>query len=86
MFEHKKFFFFNFFATVWVNPLRLTLSKEVAEEMREHENEVTQSTQEYVYICHNLWEIFNGKHPITIQDPQIGRLDNVSTFQIRKLV
>ena len=55
-----------------------TLSKGVADEMREHENEVTQSTQEYICICHNLWEIFNGRHPIkTVQDSRIGTLDNV---------
>ena len=50
----------------------------VADESREPENEVTQSTQEYICICHNLWEIFNGRHPIkTVQEPRIGALDNV---------
>ena len=58
-----------------------TLSKKVAEEMREHENNVTQSTQEYICMCHDFWEVFNSRHPITsVQDPRIGTLDNVLGF------
>ena len=58
-----------------------TLSKEVAEEMREHENNITESTQEYICMCNDLWEVFNSRHPITsVQDPRIGTLDNVLGF------
>ena len=58
-----------------------TLSKKVAEEMREHENNVTQSTQEYICMCHDFWEVFYSRHPITyVQDPRIGTLDNVLGF------
>ena len=60
-----------------------TLSKKVAAEMKEHENSETQSTQEYISICDDFWQVFNSRNPITsVQDPRIGILDNVLAFFI----
>lgn len=58
-----------------------TLSQNVAEEMRAHENNATQSTQEYICMCHDLWEVFDSRQPFTsLQDPRIATLDNIVTF------
>lgn len=58
-----------------------TLSQKVADEMKAHENNVTESTQQYITMCHNLWQVFDDRRPISsVRDPRIDTLDTVLSF------
>ena len=49
-----------------------TLSLIVADEMKAHENNVTESTQRYITMCHNLWQVFDDRRPISaVRDPAL---------------
>jgi len=54
-----------------------TLSRKVAEEMRAHENNATESTQKYICMCHDLWEVFDSRQPLaSANDNRSTMLDN----------
>ena len=58
-----------------------TLSQKVADEMKTHGNNVTECTQQYITMCHNLWKVFDDRRPITsVRDPRIDTLDTVLSF------
>lgn len=58
-----------------------TLSQKVADEMKAHENNVTESTQQYITMCHNLWQVFDDRRPISsVRDPRIDTLDTALSF------
>ena len=58
-----------------------TLSLIVADEMKAHENNVTESTQRYITMCHNLWQVFDNRRSISaVRDPRIDTLDTVLSF------
>lgn len=49
-----------------------TLSQKVADEMKAHENNVTESTQQYITMSHNLWQVFDDRRPISsVRDPAL---------------
>ena len=57
------------------------LQQKVADEMKAHENNVTESTQQYITMCHNVWQVFDDRRPISsVRDPRIDTLDTVLSF------
>ena len=57
------------------------LQQKVADEMKAHENNVTESTQQYIAMCHNVWQVFDDRRPISsVRDPRIDTLDTVLSF------
>ena len=57
-----------------------TLSQKVADEMKAHENNVTESTQQYITMS-DLWQVFDDRRPIfSVRDPRIDTLDTVLSF------
>ncbi|CAH3154783.1 unnamed protein product [Porites evermanni] len=58
-----------------------TFSQKVAVEMKANENNVTEFTQQYITMCHNLWQVFDDRRPISsVSDPRIDTLDTVLSF------
>jgi len=53
----------------------------VAQEMLEHENNVTSSTQTYILKCSRLFQILNSEDPIkVIDDPRIKELEDINNW------
>jgi hypothetical protein len=53
----------------------------VAQEMLEHENTATSSTQTYILKCSRLFQIFNSEDPFkVIEDPRIKELEDINNW------
>jgi hypothetical protein len=61
--------------------LNFLLNPIVAQEMLEHENTATSSTQTYILKCSRLFQILNSEDPIkVIEDPRIKELEDINNW------
>ena len=73
--------YLNNFSKMRVNLAVHTLYPIVAQEMLEHENTATSSTQTYILKCSRLFQILNSEDPIkVIEDPRIKELEDINNW------
>lgn len=58
-----------------------TLSAKVRQDMGAHENNVTESTQDYIKMCETLWNVFNDSKPLqSVDDARVASLTEVLNY------
>jgi hypothetical protein len=73
--------YLNNFSKMRVNLAVHALNPIVAQEMLEHENTATSSTQTYILKCSRLFQIFNSEDPFkVIEDPRIKELEDINNW------
>ena len=58
-----------------------TLSAKVRQDMATHENNVTESTQDYIKMCETVWNVFNDNKPLhSVCDARVVSLSQVLNY------